>query len=316
VGQTGCVNVSAGDLSWPALWAAVAGRLRAHRAAGRTHLLTEDTLRLETVLALQEAGVDPGRLTAEYLAPQLSGGKIDLALDAPTGVLIEFKYPRGSRTGISPDTMTLGELVRDFVRLAALPAEERWVVQLIGPRLARYLDHVRHRHPVEWVTTVGQDFVLTHTSLAALPATAAKAIGPIVIGTAIRARCTAAEAVDDGLTLYAYVVQSAGSERQAVAPAAPLSTPTPTPTPTEARATGARGEILDAITAVTTRSGRPNFTIAEIADEMRRRGSRYADSTISTMISSHLRADAQGPGIDSHTDLERVDRGVYRLRKP
>ncbi len=42
------------------------------------------------------------------------------------------------------------------------------------------------------------------------------------------------------------------------------------------------------------------------------RDSRYAVSTIRTMLAAHLNADAQGPGIDSYADVERVAHGVYR----
>ncbi len=104
---------------------------------------------METVLALGAVGVRGDRLAVEYLAPQLRGGKLDLVLDAPDGVVVELKYPRDSRTGISPDTMTLGEFLRDFLRVAAVPARERWVVQIIGSRLLGYLRHVELRHALQ-----------------------------------------------------------------------------------------------------------------------------------------------------------------------
>jgi hypothetical protein len=44
---------------------------------------------------------------------------LDLTVDGSGGTVIELKYPRASRTGISPDTMTLGELIRDFLLVAA-----------------------------------------------------------------------------------------------------------------------------------------------------------------------------------------------------
>jgi hypothetical protein len=53
--------------------------------AGRGHLLTEDTVRLETVLALGDAGVEPGRLKIEVLTPVLLKGKLDLVLDPLVG---------------------------------------------------------------------------------------------------------------------------------------------------------------------------------------------------------------------------------------
>src|SRR4051794_11253888 len=99
-------NGSVTTIAWPDVWADLAARMAAHRRAGRGHLLTEDTVRLETVRALAEFGVLPERLAAEVLVPVLAGGKLDLVVDPPNGTVIELKYPRDSRTGISPDTMT------------------------------------------------------------------------------------------------------------------------------------------------------------------------------------------------------------------
>jgi hypothetical protein len=55
------------------------------RLTGRqgAHLLTEDTVRLKTVLALGAVGVEPGRLEIEVLTPVLVKGKLDLVLDPP-----------------------------------------------------------------------------------------------------------------------------------------------------------------------------------------------------------------------------------------
>jgi hypothetical protein len=68
---------------------------------------------------LESLGVSPDRLAIEVLTPVLAGGKLDLTVDGSGGTVIELKYPRASRTGISPDTMTLGELIRDFLLVAA-----------------------------------------------------------------------------------------------------------------------------------------------------------------------------------------------------
>src|SRR6266496_6290847 len=82
---------------------------------------------METILTLIEHGVSAGDLMVEYQPVELVGGKLDLVVDPPDGAVIEFKYPRDSRTGFSPDTMTLGELLRDFRRVASVPAREHWV---------------------------------------------------------------------------------------------------------------------------------------------------------------------------------------------
>ncbi|MDP9434149.1 MAG: hypothetical protein M3P93_02725, partial [Actinomycetota bacterium] len=86
------------EIPWLMVWRDVAARVRAHRAAGRGHLVTEDVVRMETVLALDAVGVHGDRLAVEYPAPQLQGGKLDLVLDPPEGAVVELKYPRDSRT--------------------------------------------------------------------------------------------------------------------------------------------------------------------------------------------------------------------------
>lgn len=114
------------SLDWAGIWVDVAQQLRQHRASGRGHLLTEDALRMCTVLSLQSAGIAAENLSIEVFDPVLKGGKVDLVLaDVAGRTIVKLKYPRGSRTGISPDTMTLGELLRDFLRVALVPAIDR-----------------------------------------------------------------------------------------------------------------------------------------------------------------------------------------------
>lgn len=175
------------SVDWVALWRDVAGRVAAHRVAGRDHLLTEDTVRLETVLALGEAGVEPGRLKIEVLTPVLVKGKLDLVLDPPDGVVVELKYPRDSRTGFSPDTMTLGELLRDFLRVAAVSAGDRWVVQVLNDRLVKYLIAAFARYDLVWASVPGQTLELQPEAIAALPATARDAIGAAGVPSLVRA---------------------------------------------------------------------------------------------------------------------------------
>jgi hypothetical protein len=77
-----------------------------------------------------------------------------------------------------------------------------------------------------------------------------------------------------------------------------------------------RQEILDAARTVTAREGRDTFSPAEIVAEMRRRGSRYPESTIRTMVTAHMCAEAPENAGTTYDDFERPSRGVYRLRRP
>jgi hypothetical protein len=64
---------------------------------------------------------------------------------------------------------------------------------------------------------------------------------------------------------------------------------------------------------VLTRSGESTFTLAEVVAEMARRGTGYAESTIRTMVPSHLCRNAPSHATTTYDDLERIDRGLYRL---
>lgn len=301
---------AAGVLDWPSVWAGTAGRLREHCAKGRRHLLTEDTVRMSVVLELQTACVAPGRLALEVPSAELAGGKVDLTVDGVPGAVIELKYPRDSRTGISPDTMTMGELVRDFLRVAVLPAGDRWVVQVINGRLARYLANLSSRHDLTWALAVGETLTLGRETLEALPGTAHEAIGKAAWLLPVTALCVAVEEIEDGLVLYAYAVDPPQAGSQAAALTRRLAT-----TPVQpAGPRGARAEIIDAVRRLSVLSGRPGVTLVQVTDDLRRRGSSYAESTIRTMMTSHMCVQAQGPGIGSYDDLERVGRWEYRLR--
>ena len=71
-----------------------------------------------------------------------------------------------------------------------------------------------------------------------------------------------------------------------------------------------REEILNAIPAVVRSDG--TFTVDDVVDELRRRGSVYADSTIRIHVTSRLCANAPGSHAVTYDDLDRVDRGLYR----
>lgn len=302
-------------MEWPDIWIAAAGRLAEHRAQGRAHLLTEDTLRFTTAVVLQQHGVSPDRLRVEVPNTAIAGGKLDLVIDPPAGTVIEFKFPRDSRSGISPDTMTLGELLRDFIRVATVPADDRWVVQLLNDRLVRYLDAACRRYGLGLVRNQGADFRLDVDRLAALPTTATRAIGPGV-RAAVRGRCVVATAVGEGLSLFAYQVEPAavdvGEARGAThaVDVSPLTTAIQT---SGATRDGARREILQAARAVVARTGRREFEVQDVIEEMHRLHTGYADATIRTMLTSHLCAESTGEGVAGYADVTRVGRGLYRL---
>ena len=72
----------------------------------------------------------------------------------------------------------------------------------------------------------------------------------------------------------------------------------------------ARDEILDALPAVRSPDG--TFTIDDVLRELRRRRSRYAESTIRTHIASRMCANAPDNHATTTSDLIRVAHGLYR----
>jgi hypothetical protein len=307
---------------WCALWHDVAGAMAAHRKAGRGHLLTEDVLRFATVLALGERGVPPSALRAEVLAPELKGGKVDLAIETDPAAVVEFKFPRDPTNSGAADTMTLGEVLRDFYRLALLPTSERWVVLLLDARLLRYVRAAAQRYDLGWADDLGSELTLT-SAIDGLPKTARDALGAALPKTDVTASCLVAADAGPGLTLLAYRLHASAARAELGTARARVNGPSVNPgadieqvrPAAVSRASTARSEILDAVRAVGARSGRDVFTPLEVVTEMRNRGSRYAETTIRTMITAHMCSNAPDNAATTYDDLERLDRGHYRLRR-
>lgn len=75
----------------------------------------------------------------------------------------------------------------------------------------------------------------------------------------------------------------------------------------------AREQILRAIDRITKGSA-DTFTIGDVLAELRVSGSDLAESTLRTHITSRMCANAPDHHGTTYDDLERVDRGIYRLR--
>ena len=75
----------------------------------------------------------------------------------------------------------------------------------------------------------------------------------------------------------------------------------------------AREQILAAIERITSGPG-ATFTESDVLDELNASGTELAESTVRTHITSRMCANAPDHHGTRYDDLERVDRGVYRLR--
>lgn len=75
----------------------------------------------------------------------------------------------------------------------------------------------------------------------------------------------------------------------------------------------AREQILAAIDRITTGPA-DSFTVSQVVAELKSSGTDLAESTIRTHVTSRMCGDAPDNHGKTYDDLERVDRGVYRLR--
>jgi hypothetical protein len=307
------------------LWERVAADLRGHRAAGLERLMTEDTLRFTTIKALAAEGVDPAGMRVEWPHPILKGSRVDLVAGGePPTALIEFKYPREPNDKNAAWTMALGEVMKDVYRLAACPgAADRLFVYAETSRLRGYMAASAQRYGLDLDV---DDVILRPADAARLPITAAQIIGTDLASHHVTARRMAWIDVDEGLRLSVYVVASRGSVDPSHAEIAIDDLPEPAAIadldeaidepvtePSAETRNGARREILEAIRAVLARTESSTFSVIQIVDEMRKRGSGYAESTVRTMITAHMCIDAPDNAAATYDDLERPLRGVYRL---
>ncbi|HYQ67502.1 DUF7669 domain-containing protein [Actinophytocola sp.] len=287
-----------------AVWAVVAIEVREYRKRGFGALLTKDAVRFCAARALVDAGVEVASLRVEAAHPVLKGARVDLVVGGDRPVAsIELQYPREPNPANAAWTTALGEVLKDFYRLAVYPgAVDRLFVFVETAQLRRYMAGVVARYGVD---LDADTVILRPGRVAALPSTATTIIGTQLAAHHVTAQRLALLPVDDALRLAVYRVD----------PVAPQPDDVTEPLPPE-RSTrdGARREILDAIRAVLTRSGGDTFTPVEIVAEMTRRETGYAESTIRTMITGHLCWNAPDNAGTTYDDLERIDRGRYRLR--
>lgn len=294
---------------WASVWAATAELIGEHVIAGRAHLLTEDTLRFATIRSLETAGVTAQQMRIEWPIRELGRGKLDLfvELDGGESAAIEFKYPRDARGPISPDTMTLGEMLSDFHRVARLPVHHRWVVQLVGDRLRGYLTRVAERHPIIWPDGTGVSLALTGAAIVGLPGTARSSLAEWALEHDVAAECTASIALPGELTLFSFHVAPLPGAEPVLAEAVPDEQAGP------AMGT-AREQFLAAARRLRDRTGQDTCRRQDLIDEVIRGGSDLSLNTLGQMITVHLCVEPGDEGYGKYADFERVGHGLFRLR--
>lgn len=101
--------------------------------------------------------------------------------------------------------------------------------------------------------------------------------------------------------------QTGKQAQAATEPAVPLLT-------ARRAANSAREEILAAAKMLADQSPDGSFTLTQIITNLRRAGSRYAESTIRTHVTSRMCADAPDHHGTTYDDFERLGGGSYRFR--
>ncbi len=76
-----------------------------------------------------------------------------------------------------------------------------------------------------------------------------------------------------------------------------------------------RDSVLAAMHRLAARSSRDHFGLREIVAEVQRHTEQFAESTIRTHITSRMCTNAPDNHAVKYHDLERTERGVYRLSR-
>lgn len=124
-----------------------------------------------------------------------------------------------------------------------------------------------------------------------------------LVESELAATLLVAWAVDDGLRLSVYSVDRIATVVDEL-PEPPRRTST---------RDGARREILAAVTRILARSGQKTFSPVEVVRELQDAGTTYAETTIRTMVVSHMCVNAPDDAAVTYDDFECLEHGVYRL---
>ncbi len=184
---------------WPEVWRSVADDLNESWTAGLGRFVTEDVLRFATIKSLVAQGVPTNEMESEWRRPGVPDS-VDLVVTQSPRAAVEFKYPREPRDTNAAWTQHLGELLKDFYRLAHMPRDfdERWCVQLVSPRVQRYLNGVGDRYGVRIAEHPGHMTEMRVEAIRGLPATATGRLTRwLGDGGSIRARCVGAYEVGE-----------------------------------------------------------------------------------------------------------------------
>lgn len=74
-----------------------------------------------------------------------------------------------------------------------------------------------------------------------------------------------------------------------------------------------RDELLEAVKVIIKRKGKNEFSIPEVIEYMKQKGTRYKEATIRTHITSRCCKNAPANHGVVYADFLRIRKGVYKL---
>jgi len=126
---------------WDDVTSIVAKRIARFSGIRYDFTLSEENFRLDFAVALSKRLDYPHKVFAEYPCDKAPSQKLDLFVDEPPGVCLEFKFFRPIPSGLNPPmTQHLGSLWADVVKLATLckPDRIKFLVVFADARFVRY----------------------------------------------------------------------------------------------------------------------------------------------------------------------------------
>ncbi len=188
-------------------WEALADRLRRLLAAGFGSLMTEDTVRFAAIEALAAAGVDVSGMRVEWPHPRIGGSRLDLVLGGtPPQAVFGFTFPKEPNAKYAAWTMTLGEILKDFSRLARVPGDlQRLLVYVESDTLHKYMAGAGRRYGM---VLDRSEITLTAAAARELPGTAARIVGAGLAAHPVTAQRIYVTEVDTSLRLAVYDVEA------------------------------------------------------------------------------------------------------------
>lgn len=126
---------------WDDVASVVAKRVERFSYSPYDFTLSEENFRLDFAVSLAKRIDYPHKVFAEYPCEKAPSQKLDIYIDEPPGVCLEFKFFRPMPSGFNPPmTQHLGSVWADIIKLAMLcgPSRIKFLVVFADDRFVNY----------------------------------------------------------------------------------------------------------------------------------------------------------------------------------